>query len=52
MTKTTTTYALPDEPEGPVWDRNGGRWDISPVHGLWCGPGRSDAVTAIQEALR
>ena len=33
-----TTYALPDEPEGPVWDRNGGRWDISPVHEMWCGP--------------
>ena len=22
MTKTTTTYALPDEPEGPVWDKD------------------------------
>ena len=26
MTKTTTTYALPDEPEGPVWDRHGEKW--------------------------
>ena len=39
MTKTTTTYALPPEPDGPVWDKGGGRWDISPVQGLWCGPG-------------
>ena len=39
MTKTTTIYALPPEPDGPVWDRDGGRWDISPVHGMWCGPG-------------
>ena len=22
-----TTYALPDEPEGPVWDRNGDKWE-------------------------
>ena len=27
MTKTTTTYALPPEPEGPVWDRNGDKWE-------------------------
>ena len=33
-----TTYALPDEPEGPVWDFYGERWDKSPAHGLWCGP--------------
>ena len=33
-----TTYALPDEPEGPVWDKDGGRWDIGPAHGMWCGP--------------
>ena len=39
MTKTTMTYAIPPEPDGPVWDKDGGRWDISPVHGLWCGPG-------------
>ena len=22
-----TIYALPDEPEGPVWDRNGDKWE-------------------------
>ena len=22
-----TTYALPPEPEGPVWDRNGDKWE-------------------------
>ena len=37
MTKTTTTYALPPEPDGPVWDRNGDRWertgDAVYVHG-------------------
>ena len=22
-----TTYALPDEPEGPVWDRHGDKWE-------------------------
>ena len=27
MTKTTTTYALPAEPDGPVWDRNGDKWE-------------------------
>ena len=27
MTKTTTTYALPPEPDGPVWDRNGDKWE-------------------------
>ena len=32
-----TTYALPDEPAGPVWDRDGERWDKAPAHGLWCG---------------
>ena len=30
MTKTTTTYALPDEPEGPVWDRHGDKWETGP----------------------
>ena len=38
MTKTTTTYTLPPEPDGPVWDFYGERWDKSPAHGLWCGP--------------
>lgn len=33
-----TIYVLPDEPEGPVWDKYGERWDISPAYGLWCGP--------------
>ena len=33
-----TIYALPAEPEGPVWDFYGERWDKSPAHGLWCGP--------------
>ena len=32
------TYTLPDEPEGPLWDFYGERWDKSPAHGLWCGP--------------
>lgn len=27
MTKTTTTYALPDEPPGPVWDKDGNKWE-------------------------
>lgn len=39
MSETTTTYAIPPGPDGPVWDQNGVRWDINPVHGLWCGPG-------------
>ena len=30
-----TTYALPDEPKGPVRDKDGKRWDYSPVSGLW-----------------
>ena len=37
MTKTTTTYALPPEPDGPVWDRNGDKWErtgeMLSVHG-------------------
>ena len=42
MTKTTTTYALPDEPEGPVWDQHGDKWertgDVVYVHGReWAG---------------
>ena len=37
MTKTTTTYALPDEPEGPVWDRHGDKWEYK--RGFWEGPG-------------
>ena len=35
MTKTTTTYALPDEPEGPVWDIFGKLWTPTDVDGLW-----------------
>ena len=35
MTKTTTTYALPDEPEGPVWDKDGKRWTSTDVDGWW-----------------
>ena len=37
MTKTTTTYALPPEPEGPVWDQHGDKWertgDVVYAHG-------------------
>ena len=29
-----TTYALPAEPDGPVWDRYGSRWDRGST-GLW-----------------
>lgn len=32
------TYTMPDEPHGPLWDKDGGRWDIGPAHGMWCGP--------------
>ena len=35
MTKTTTTYALPDEPEGPVRDIFGKLWTPTDVDGLW-----------------
>ena len=32
-----TTYALPDEPEGPVWDKKGDKWertgDVVYAHG-------------------
>ena len=32
-----TTYALPDEPEGPVWDQHGDKWertgDVVYAHG-------------------
>ena len=35
MTKTTTTYALPPEPEGPVWDQHGKRWTLTDVDGWW-----------------
>ena len=35
MTKTTTTYTLPPEPDGPVWDRFGKRWSPTDVDGLW-----------------
>ena len=27
MTKTTTTYALPPEPDSPVWDEDGNKWE-------------------------
>ena len=27
MTKTTTTYAIPPEPDGPVWDEDGNKWE-------------------------
>ena len=30
-----TTYALPAEPEGPVWDSHGRRWTPTAVDGLW-----------------
>lgn len=30
-----TTYALPDEPEGPVWDSHGKRWTPTDVDGWW-----------------
>ena len=33
-----TIYALPDEPEGPVWDSNGDRWDTGPSQWLRYGP--------------
>ena len=29
------TYALPAEPEGPVWDSHGRRWTPAAVDGLW-----------------
>lgn len=35
MTKTTTTYALPPEPDGPVWDRDRKRWTPTDVDGWW-----------------
>ena len=33
-----TTYALPAEPEGPVWDSSGDRWDTGPSQWLRYGP--------------
>ena len=30
-----TTYALPDEPEGPVWDKDGERWERDTRLGGW-----------------
>ena len=30
-----TIYALPDEPEGPVWDSHGKRWTPTDVDGWW-----------------
>ena len=30
-----TIYALPDEPEGPVWDRDGKRWMPTDIDGWW-----------------
>ena len=30
-----TTYALPAEPEGPVWDKDGRRWTPTDVTGWW-----------------
>ena len=37
MTKTTTIYALPPEPEpgGPVWDSHGKRWTPTAFDGWW-----------------
>ena len=39
MTETSksepTTYALPDEPEGPVWDKYGERWTPTDIDGWW-----------------
>ena len=35
MTKTTTIYALPPEPDGPVWDRDGRRWTPTAFDGWW-----------------
>ena len=35
MTKTTMTYVLPAEPEGPVWDSHGKRWTPTDVDGWW-----------------
>ena len=36
-TSEPTTYALPDEPEGPVWDQHGDKWertgDVVYAHG-------------------
>lgn len=37
MTKTTMTYALPPEPDGPVWDKDGNKWEYK--RGFWEGPG-------------
>ncbi len=30
-----TTYALPAEPEGPVWDSHGRRWTPTALDGWW-----------------
>ena len=35
MTKTTTTYTLPPEPDGPVWDSHGKRWTPTDIDGWW-----------------
>ena len=35
MTKTTMTYVLPAEPEGPVWDSHGKRWTPTALDGWW-----------------
>ena len=35
MTKTTMTYAIPPEPDGPVWDKDGERWERDTRLGGW-----------------
>ena len=30
-----TIYALPEEPKGPVWDRDGKRWMPTDIDGWW-----------------
>ena len=35
----TDLIQLPPEPDGPVWDRDGERWDLSPSFLVWCGSG-------------
>ena len=35
MTKTTMTYAIPPEPDGPVWDKDGEMWERDTYLGAW-----------------